>query len=32
MRYIRKHSDKLNAYKREWRRKKKEAAKLQGVA
>lgn len=32
MRYIRKNLDKWKAYLREWRRKKKEAAKLQGVA
>ena len=32
MRYIRKNLDKLKNYLREWRRKKKEAAKLQGVA
>ena len=32
MRYIRKNLDKLKAYLREWRRKKKETAKLQGVA
>ena len=32
MRYIRKNLDKWKAYLREWRRKKKETAKLQGVA
>ena len=31
-RYIRKHRDKWNAYMREWRRKKKEAAKAQEAA